>query len=736
MQFMRITVPATQYLTILALLLLGFASFCALAGAEPETTPEEAHQVPAITDKTLVAWVYLANTTQRGGSALTLIDPLERMNSARFAGGGGSGLKEEDQNERFDAMVFGELAAGKWMAGSDMFNRTLRDQAALPEETADAGTLVQMAIVYQGKEVRVYRNGHLYSAHAISKPQTFQRNAMVLLGLRYLGQLGRHGFLAGAIEEARIYGVALDAAALAALAPGKPSDPKPLAQWTFEDGTTADSMHTFPPGKLCGNARIADGKLHLDGETAYLVTPPPVEVPMDPTPQGMFYKPTSPETGGMWDSWVFYHAATYYLYTTSNAGGKLLDNVSMASSPDGVHWTEIGRVFSRHPDSDWLGTGSTWKSCNFDKDGKFFMDFCERRDKGRRPQEIYFAESTDLIHWKRLDDTHVFASDPRWYAPGCWTTIWTLPRPGGGLFGYWTCTTKPETGGSFGFGESVDGLTWKALPPPKAEGVGFCELGAVEKIGNKYYAMVGVDGRMRTLVADRPEGPFSPATKNLRLLGGDKAKSPRGQFFAYFTRFCRTPDDLLVNHHTIARDGQVYLGLLKSAVVDVQGTLRLGWWKGNEKLKDDATVLPISKPTVTAGPHVTLLGETFDVGAGIILEGRLAMPASAEAAPAGIYISYGEATGSAIRVHAGGRCEIGEMNADGSDWNPENLVDREMDCGTAPTFRLLLKKSVLEFYLNDILIECYSMPAKATGRIGLLGGVGELKAWNCKSPKQ
>jgi len=247
--------------------------------------------------------------------------------------------------------------------------------------------------------------------------------------------------------------------------------------------------------------------------------------------------------------------------------------------------------------------------------------------------------------------------------------------------------------------------------------------------------MVGVDGRMRTLVADRPEGPFHQATKNLRLLGGEKSKTPRGQFFAYFTRFCRTPDDLLVNHHTIARDGQVYLGLLKSAVVDEQGTLRLGWWKDNEKLKKDATALPISKPDVTAGTPVTMLGETFDVGAGIILEGRLALPPSAEDAPSGIYISYDENSGSAIRVGAGGRCEIGEMNADGSGWNPENLVDREMDFGTAPTFRLLLKKSVLEFYLNDILIECYSLPARATGRIGLLGDVRELKAWNCKRPK-
>jgi hypothetical protein len=57
-----------------------------------------------------------------------------------------------------------------------------------------------------------------------------------------------------------------------------------------------------------------------------------------------------------------------------------------------------------------------------------------------------------------------------------------------------------------------------------------------------------------------------------------------------------------------------------------------------------------------------------------------------------------------------------------------------MDVGPTATFRLLLKHSLLEFYLNDILIECYSLPDWATGRIGLIHGgpkpsVRILKAW-------
>ena len=72
-------------------------------------------QPKMIHDKTLVAWVSLANLSQLAGSALTLID----------------------DRERFDAIVFGERAPRRWMAGSDFFRRTPGDQSAYPPETAD-----------------------------------------------------------------------------------------------------------------------------------------------------------------------------------------------------------------------------------------------------------------------------------------------------------------------------------------------------------------------------------------------------------------------------------------------------------------------------------------------------------------------------------------------------------------------------------------------------------------------
>jgi hypothetical protein len=54
-----------------------------------------------------------------------------------------------------------------------------------------------------------------------------------------------------------------------------------------------------------------------------------------------------------------------------------------------------------------------------------------------------------------------------------------------------------------------------------------------------------------------------------------------------------------------------------------------------------------------------------------------------------------------------------------------------MAFGKPARFRLLLKHSLLEFYLDDILIECFSLPQDATGRIGLIGAgaVRVLGAW-------
>jgi hypothetical protein len=289
------------------------------------------------------------------------------------------------------------------------------------------------------------------------------------------------------------------------------------------------------------------------------------------------------------------------------------------------------------------------------------------------------------------------------------------------LYGYWTATPKQETGGRFGFGESLDGIRWTALAPPKVAGVGEGEVGAIEKIGGRYYMLYGHRGGMQTLVAGKAEGPFRTTAKNNEFLTGH----------TYFARFFPAPSGLLVCHHSIARDGQVYAGLLKGTQVDVEGTLRLTWWPGNEALKHKPVALPLSAAG-GKGP-IRMLGRKLDVASGSVLEGMLRLP-DPLGAPRGLYIEHGKGAGTAVLFNGDGRTELGTVAADGSGFRPDKIVDRQVRFPVPSRFRLALKGVLLEVYLDDYLIECYSLPAPATGRIGLITGnhrhaISALKAW-------
>ncbi len=200
---------------------------------------------PPLGDKTLVVWVAPTNLTQRGGSALTI----------------------DDGRDHFDAAVFGELAPGKWMAGSDFFRRTQKDQSGFPAESAGPGETVQVAISYAGRQVTVFRNGILYSRHDMAgEPQAFGPLTRINIGRRHPRQNDQAHF-AGAVDDARIYAQALGAEQIAALKPNVPSSPQPWAWWTFDDVQAKERTGRFLVSELRGGAKVEGGKLLLDGVT-------------------------------------------------------------------------------------------------------------------------------------------------------------------------------------------------------------------------------------------------------------------------------------------------------------------------------------------------------------------------------------------------------------------------------------------------------------------------------------
>ena len=297
------------------------AAVLAVPFSAPAQTPE-----PALADKTLVVWVAPANLAQRGGSALTV----------------------EDARGRFDGIVFGELAAAKWMAGSDMFARTQKDQAGFPAETADAAAFVQIATVYRGRQVTVYRDGRPYSQHTMTgEPVEFGPRSIVLFGKRHRRQ-GDSAHFAGAIDDARIYDRALSAEQIAAFKPNVASEAKPWAWWSFDNREAKDRTGRFLVTQITGGAKVEDGRLVLDGLSGEMLCQSGKEFP--------FACETPARPGKPPDNWLTFHLAhpgpgeampgdpncafywkgryhLHYIYTHQ-------DGFSFAhvSSPDMVHW--------------------------------------------------------------------------------------------------------------------------------------------------------------------------------------------------------------------------------------------------------------------------------------------------------------------------------------------------------------------------------------------------------------
>ncbi|OUW36187.1 MAG: hypothetical protein CBD35_05960, partial [Verrucomicrobia bacterium TMED175] len=135
-------------------------------------------------DKTLVSWVHLEDERVRAGSILTLQNGSE-----------------------FDGIVFGELMTGKWMAGSDNWKRSEKNQEKYSDNDAEAGPLIQMAIVYQKDLVSIFRDGKPYASHTARNIDLLNKeNNFVVFGKRHIGG---GGGISGMIEDARIYDRAL-----------------------------------------------------------------------------------------------------------------------------------------------------------------------------------------------------------------------------------------------------------------------------------------------------------------------------------------------------------------------------------------------------------------------------------------------------------------------------------------------------------------------------------------------
>ena len=423
----------------------------------------------------------------------------------------------------------------------------------------------------------------------------------------------------------------------------------------------------------------------------------------------------SERVAAQWDTWCYYHNGTYYLYylITEHSHGE---GFGVASSSDGVHWTDHGWAL-RASDRmlHFLGTGAVWMSSDFDEGGRFICNYSEWRPgrDGGRTQNIFFAWSEDLVHWHEYGDECAFTIDERFYEKrGRWDCIFPMPRPQGGYYGTWTATPKGRDGleGGIGLGYSEDGLHWEAAEPavviPDAD-----ESGAFWQFGDKVHAMFGKGGEgMVAYSAERVAGPYLMAAKNPVLLRCGHT---------YFCRFLPTPNGVLVNHH--AMSGQkhgdrpiTYAAPLKRAHVDPEGILRLKYWEGNDALKGEPLATDRTRSTASVRP----IADRLDFARGVVVEGSVPIPDHGQSAPVALALDAGDRC-YAVRVQAEARVEMGLMCTSNNTFKCMHWAERDLVLRGQVPFRLLARRGMLEFYLADHLMECWTMGCPGARAVGL-----------------
>ena len=147
--------------------------------------------------KTLMAWVKVADLDQRGGGVISLFDQATAT---------------------FDAIVFGELEPGRWMAGSENFRRTGSFHG--PAETSRNTETVMVALAYEPDgTIAAYRDGQPYGrSYRSTGPAAFgSAQSVLLFGCRHQPAGGNRMF-AGTIVQARLFDRALSADEVAAAA--------------------------------------------------------------------------------------------------------------------------------------------------------------------------------------------------------------------------------------------------------------------------------------------------------------------------------------------------------------------------------------------------------------------------------------------------------------------------------------------------------------------------------------
>ncbi|MEJ7678177.1 MAG: hypothetical protein WKG06_10015 [Segetibacter sp.] len=156
---------------------------------------------------------------------------------------------------------------------------------------------------------------------------------------------------------------------------------------------------------------------------------------------------------------------------------------------------------------------------------------------------------------------------------------------------------------------------------------------------------------------------------------------------------------------------------------------------GNEKLKGEK--IGFKNIVINKSALISFLPNSLDVTNGVIIEGDF--PSLKGNEKSTLYIQCENNHGTAIFLKSNGQVEFGEPVENSKEFIINDTINREMKFSAQPHFKLFLKQSLIEFYIDDVLIQCYTLPAKSTGKIGIVSRFKQIKnftGWNVKRKNQ
>jgi beta-fructofuranosidase len=682
----------------------GPASLCVVTLMFSACFPVAAQSaLPELRDKTLVAWVSPANLTQHGGSVLTI----------------------DDQRSHFDGIIFGEIAARKWMAGSDYYARSKQDQASAADETSDPGTLVQIAIVYQNKQITVYRDGKEYSRHAVERPQSFGGDSAVVIGLRHLEAADRACF-AGVVDDARIYNIALSAEQITLLKPKQLSDPKPVAWWNFENGKPEDAMGTFPAARLVGKAYIANGKLVLDGEESFMITPPSALVPKSTAAGNRYDSPIHfrPNVGALADTIPFFWKGHYHIFYLRAGIGKV--PWEHIVSTDLMHWKQLPTALVSDgapdgPDGMNMFTGSV-----MEHNGTFHIFYTGDNNRNTNGFEfICHATSPDLITWTKQRQ-QAFRDDGVTYKNSDFRDPYVFWNKADHAFWMIICARDARTGNpAQGVVRSTDLISWQQVfplnfDPPLGQGTPECP--DLFRIGETWHLIHSpsagtTDMRYATDIRGPYHSPLTPTIDTPILYAAKRMFDGRRHILTGWIRDLDGERD----------DGGFRWGgdqcVPREVYAGARGQLLF------RPVREAVAAFPVVVADSRRLPHSTALPSSLSAPDNYMLECRVQLSGNSE-----FTLSMREQAGPGSGYRLILRPAKSEVEIASRRFSYPRRVD--LDCSKPVSLRAFVQGSIIECFIDDAYaFSCRAYEARS-GQVSMISQDNQSKVldWTIKVP--